>query len=232
MFKLRGLKKMFDWKSWEKKFSGVDISHNGSKTIRFKNWTNKLDGWFESSDGLIWNASSDMWAIAKFDKDEWEKEFAYGRLISYKDSQPMVFRRWVDDDNMFETEDGETWYANSGDWNVVLGNQKQTETAGVRQNQGKPMLSPVDPALLLEMGKGLEIGQTKYKDKAFNKEGNVMLLSTGYDSLMRHLLKFMSGEDVDPDDGVHHLAKVINCTAIMWHNRLKGDDRKKKGEGE
>lgn len=99
------------------------------------------------------------------------------------------------------------------------------ETAGVRKNDGKPMLSPIDPELLLEMGKGLVIGQEKYKDKAFNKKGNVMHLSTGYNSLMRHLLKFMSGENIDPDDDVHHLAKVINCAVVMWHNREQGDDR-------
>ena len=103
-------------------------------------------------------------------------------------------------------------------WNVG-------ETEGVRQNKGKPMLSPIDPELFLEEGKGIAIGQEKYQDKAFNKEGNVMYLSTGYDSTMRHLLKFMSGEDVDPDDGVHHLAKARNCIAVMWHNRKQGDDR-------
>jgi len=101
------------------------------------------------------------------------------------------------------------------------------ETEGVRQNEGKPMLSPIDPRLLLEMGKGLAIGQAKYGEKAFNKEGNVMKLSTGYDSLLRHLIKFMSGEDIDADDGVHHLAKVINCAVVMWHNKEQGDDRLK-----
>lgn len=100
------------------------------------------------------------------------------------------------------------------------------ETEGVRQNQGKPDLSPIDPALLLECGKGLAIGQERYKDKAFNRNGNVMKLSTGYASAIRHLLKFMCGEDVDPEDGVHHLAKVINCIVVMWHNRIIGDDRK------
>lgn len=113
------------------------------------------------------------------------------------------------------------------------------ETKGVRQNEGKPMLSPIDPKLLLEMGKGLAIGQEKYKDKAFNKSGNVMKLTTGYDSLMRHILYFMDGEDFDLDkfdeqgelvskgDGVHHIAKAINCLVVMWHNREKGDDREK-----
>lgn len=99
------------------------------------------------------------------------------------------------------------------------------ETEGVRKNTGKPMLSPIDPALLLEMGKGLEIGQRKYQDKAFNKNGNIMKLSTGYDSLQRHILYFMAGEDIDTDDGIHHIAKAMNCLAVMWTNRIKGDDR-------
>lgn len=189
------------------------------------------------------------------DQRRFEEAFAGKKIRWYSwgpSRTPVEFDHWTSG-NTFEDKDGGDWTVNwrkqwdpdaqCGMWvmdhgqltlcaadskvsSELLGTDTVIETPGVRQNTGKPMLSVIDPKLLLEMGKGLAIGQERYKDKAFNVPGNVMKLTTGYDSALRHLLKFMAGEDVDAEDGIHHIAKAMNCLVIMWHNREIGDDRR------
>jgi hypothetical protein len=47
---------------------------------------------------------------------------------------------------------------------------------------------------------------------------------------LRHILKFMSGQDIDPDSGVHHMALAAdNCLMLCECSMLKigTDDRGK-----
>lgn len=49
-----------------------------------------------------------------------------------------------------------------------------------------------------------------------------------YESLMRHLQKFMRGEDLDPESGLPHLDHaLINIIFLKWfsENRTQFDDR-------
>lgn len=96
-----------------------------------------------------------------------------------------------------------------------------TESRAKRLNAGKPQLS-----LVLEFrhalegaARGFEEGVEKYGRGNWRKgmpEYEVV------DSLARHLLAFMSGEEIDPTSGLPHVDKAL-CNAIMlseyYHTR-------------
>jgi len=49
-------------------------------------------------------------------------------------------------------------------------------------------------------------------------------------ALLRHIYRFMAGEDIDPESGLHHLAHaVFHCLALMtfWKYGKGTDDRSK-----
>ena len=82
--------------------------------------------------------------------------------------------------------------------------------------------------LIMEMTKGLMVGQKKYGKNHFSNEGVVMPVSSCFNSYMGHWNKFMAKDihNIDPDDLINHGAKSANNICIMWHNRVHGDDRK------
>ena len=90
---------------------------------------------------------------------------------------------------------------------------ERVEGRAERLNQGKPQLS-----LVMEFRRalegasfGLEEGVGKYGRGNWRKgmpEVEVV------DSLVRHLIAFMSGEDIDPASGLPHVDKMT-CNALM-----------------
>lgn len=67
-------------------------------------------------------------------------------------------------------------------------------------------LVPVDP--LYQLAEHYGRGAEKYQDRNWQK-GYPWGLS--YAALCRHLLKWWSGEDIDPETGSNHM------TAVAWH---------------
>lgn len=62
----------------------------------------------------------------------------------------------------------------------------------------------------------------------FNWRAAGVRSSTYLDAILRHLFKYMNGEDRDPDTLVHHLANIRACTNIILDAELNGmltDDR-------
>lgn len=54
------------------------------------------------------------------------------------------------------------------------------------------------------------------------------------DAILRHALAYLEGEDVDPDDGVDHVAAILAGAAILVDAKAAGklyDDRAYRGEG-
>ncbi len=68
-------------------------------------------------------------------------------------------------------------------------------------------------------------GASKYSDRNWQK-GYSWTLS--YDALGRHINSFWSGEFLDPESGLPHLAHAIfHCLALMYfyNNKVGTDDR-------
>lgn len=99
---------------------------------------------------------------------------------------------------------------------------------GLRFNAGKPMLSLIDSYALTCLAEVLTFGAKKYA--AHNWRQGIPL-SESLDSLLRHVNAFNSGEDIDPESGLPHMAHVMcNAMFILWTHKHKPemDDRYKK----
>ncbi len=83
------------------------------------------------------------------------------------------------------------------------------------------------PATASAMGSiGLLNGALKYGRSNFREVG--VRASIYYDACNRHLNAWFEGEEVDPDDGVPHLAAALACLAIIVDAQAAGklnDDR-------
>lgn len=79
---------------------------------------------------------------------------------------------------------------------------------------------------LMELGLAMMEGGRKYGTHNYRVVG--VRMSVYYDALMRHLMAWWEGEDIDPDSGVHHLVKAIACLFVVRDSMLMGncvDDR-------
>lgn len=81
------------------------------------------------------------------------------------------------------------------------------ETGGEKGT--KPIqLGAIDPLALEVLGRVAAFGAQKYETFNYMK-GYPWRLS--YDALLRHLLSFLQGEDLDPESGLPHMAHAA------WH---------------
>jgi hypothetical protein len=83
--------------------------------------------------------------------------------------------------------------------------QDELQAGGTRADRGKARVDLIPPEVLIELGKLYEHGAKKYTPDNWRRG---MDYSRMYGSLMRHLLKFWSGEAMD-EEGFHHLDAVI-----------------------
>ena len=80
-----------------------------------------------------------------------------------------------------------------------------------RKNEGKKQWSLVDFKALEPMVDVLEFGAKKYAPNNWKKG----LLTKGIcESMLRHLLAYMNGEDVDQESGISHIGH-IQCNAMF-----------------
>lgn len=97
--------------------------------------------------------------------------------------------------------------------------------------RSKPGLRSVSPVAMLEEGIIMQDGADKYGP--FNWQDTPIQASIYYDAMMRHLLAWFCGEDVDPGSksGGLHLAAVRASAGILIDAFATGkiiDDRPKK----
>lgn len=82
---------------------------------------------------------------------------------------------------------------------------------GLRYNEGKPKWSLVDFDALEPMVRVLEYGAEKYSPD--NWKGG-MPITEIMESLMRHYVAYMRGEDNDPESGLPHIGHIL-CNAMF-----------------
>lgn len=93
----------------------------------------------------------------------------------------------------------------------------------------KPQLHLLPTAALEAAAGALSLGASKYGP--WNWRGGQVASSTYTGAMLRHLLAWRDGEDIDPESGVSHLGHVIaNCAILLdaaQHGTLV-DDRPEK----
>lgn len=92
-----------------------------------------------------------------------------------------------------------------------------SEQGAVRKDDGKPQMYLLCPVALEGVSAVLTMGSKKYSPGNWTKG---MLWSRCISSLLRHLLKFMAGEDLDEDSGLPHIDHVL-CNAMFLSNYFR-----------
>ena len=96
----------------------------------------------------------------------------------------------------------------------------QKATAGGRKfDGGKLQYGLLPPLALAETVKVLTFGAEKYEPD------NWKLVPDSkrryFDALQRHLWAFKSGEQLDPESGIHHLAHAMCCLMFLYEHDVK-----------
>ncbi len=106
--------------------------------------------------------------------------------------------------------------------------------------KGKAQYHAIPTPALRECGGAMQQGEEKYGLVNWRVEGQEVSASTYVDALMRHLHKWMEGEQCSDDtrhifpEGVHHLGHVMACCAILIDAERGGhmiDDRPSAARG-
>lgn len=95
-----------------------------------------------------------------------------------------------------------------------------------RAGAKKPNLSVLPFAPLLDVIPALYEGRRKYGP--WNWRAEEVSETIYADAAIRHLMQFISGEDIDPDSGVHHISKAIAGLLVVRDAQIHGcsiDDR-------
>lgn len=108
--------------------------------------------------------------------------------------------------------------------------EKQATTdleQGRKDDTGKLRFDLLPPKALRALAEVYTVGAVKYGDRNW-EDG--LLWGRVYAAIQRHLWAFWGGEDLDPEDGLPHLAHAAwGCFALMeYAERPELDDRSKK----
>ena len=96
------------------------------------------------------------------------------------------------------------------------------DAVGIR----KAPLSTVPMNVVAEIGVGMLEGASKYGRHNYRAVG--VRASVYFDAAMRHLIAYWEGEDIDPDSGMHHIAKALTTLVVLRDAMFRGkceDDR-------
>lgn len=99
------------------------------------------------------------------------------------------------------------------------------ETKVIKHDGDKVRMDLLPATPLLEIGKVATYGAKKYADRNWEKG---MSWGRMYAAAQRHLLAFWSGEDIDPESGLPHLAHAgFNILALLEYTNkhTEFDDR-------
>ena len=96
------------------------------------------------------------------------------------------------------------------------------DAVGIR----KAPMSTVPAPVLAEVGVAMLEGASKYGRHNWRVAG--VRASVYYDGVMRHLMAWWEGEDIDPDSGLSHVVKAITSLTVLRDAMLQEmwtDDR-------
>lgn len=86
----------------------------------------------------------------------------------------------------------------------------------MRFNTGKINISNIPFDVMFEEAKAMTFGEIKYPKDNWKKGLSV---SSIIDSVMRHIGWYLSGEEIDPESGIHHLALArCNMMFLLWYS--------------
>jgi hypothetical protein len=88
------------------------------------------------------------------------------------------------------------------------------QTGSLRFNTGKTQTSEIDPSFIIGIGEVLTKSREKYP-KANWMRGNDW--SVPYESMMRHLMAFQSGEEIDKESGKAHLLHAATNIMFLYY---------------
>lgn len=90
-----------------------------------------------------------------------------------------------------------------------------TDEANPKDIQGakKPPISLVPPSVIIHLAMAFKEGAEKYG--AYNWRSKKVQTLIYCDAIMRHLLAYIDGEDIDQESGKHHLAGVLASAAVL-----------------
>ncbi len=103
---------------------------------------------------------------------------------------------------------------------------------GKKFDEGKEPIHLIPVESLFEIAKVLEFGKQKYGEHNWK---NGIQNSRLYSATMRHMMKWMKGEDIDPESNLPHLAHAgTNILMLIWNvsNKPEMDDRYISEKGE
>ena len=96
------------------------------------------------------------------------------------------------------------------------------DAVGIR----KAPMSTVPANVIAEVGVAMLEGAAKYGRHNYRCAG--VRASVYYDGVMRHLMAWWEGEDIDPDSGLSHVTKAITSLVVLRDAMMQGmctDDR-------
>lgn len=88
----------------------------------------------------------------------------------------------------------------------------RAEAGGLRYNEGKLPMHLVPPSMITAMAEVMQAGAEKYEERNWEKG---MKWSIVYGCLMRHLMQWWQGADIDETDGINHIKKVLGNAAML-----------------
>lgn len=96
------------------------------------------------------------------------------------------------------------------------------DAVGVR----KAPMSAVPANVMAEVGLAMLEGACKYGRHNYREAG--VRGSVYYDGVMRHIMDWWEGQDIDPDSGMNHITKAITSLVVLrdaMHQGKWTDDR-------
>ena len=91
---------------------------------------------------------------------------------------------------------------------------------GIKNDKGKARWSLVPLDTIEGIADVLTYGAKKYEDHNWKKMG----WDRNFDALLRHLAKWLAGEECDDESGLHHLDHALcDLMFVRWYIKYKGD---------
>lgn len=116
---------------------------------------------------------------------------------------------------------------------IIFGRRKETPQSTHKPSNPKDAvgvskvpLSTVPCLVLLEVGLAMLEGAQKYGRHNYRADG--VRASVYFDALMRHMMAWWEGEDIDPDSALSHVTKAIASLIVLRDSMMNGnwtDDR-------